>query len=165
MKALRLFIALSVVLGIIYPLLVTIVAQVFFNDQANGSLLKAGNEIIGSRLIAQKFSLPRYFWPRPSAVNYQTLPSGGSNLGPISPKLQEEVTTRKAFYGHHAPAELLYTSGSGLDPHLSKESILFQLDRVAQARGMNKEIILQKMDSMSLINVLELNLWMDSIHE
>mgnify|MGYP001005842831 CR=1 FL=1 len=131
---------LTVLLGLIYPLAVTALAQVLFKDRANGQLLTRNGQVIGSRLLAQPFNAPGYFHPRPSAVNYDAAGSGGSNLGPTSKKLLERMQADAAKLqaenpGQPVPVELVTTSASGLDPHLSPAAVAFQLPRVAQARG------------------------------
>lgn len=166
MKALRLFLWLSFLTGVIYPLFVTMIAETLFYDKANGSLVKIGGEVRGSTLIAQKFTGNSYFWPRPSAVDYNPLPSGGSNLSLTSRALKKAVEERSQRYGKKdTPSELLYASGSGLDPHLTQEAALFQLERVSSSRGIDRQKIEDKIRSVSLVNVLEINLWLDSQHE
>jgi potassium-transporting ATPase KdpC subunit len=133
---------LTLLTGVVYPLAVTAVAQAAFPQQANGSLVSAGGQVVGSALIGQANADPRYFWPRPSAIDYNPLPSGGSNQGPTSAALQKAVADRAAQLraAHHLladaplPPDLLFASGSGLDPHISPEAARLQIDRVAQAR-------------------------------
>ena len=135
--------------GILYPLAVTGVAQVVFPHQANGSLVTLNGKEIGSRLIAQNFTKPAYFHPRPSAAGekgYDATSSGGSNLGPTSKKLQDRINDdfkRLKSENPEAtgpiPAELVTASASGLDPHLSPEAMLWQAPRVAKARGVTPE--------------------------
>ena len=141
LTAILLTLALTVLLGIIYPLAVTALAQVLFKDKADGQLLVRNGQVIGSRLIGQPFNTPGYFHGRPSAVNYNAAASGGSNLGPTSKKLveriQAETFRRQAENpGQPVPVELVTTSASGLDPHLSPAAVEFQIPRVAQARGL-----------------------------
>lgn len=164
MKSLRLFLLFTVLSGFVYPLLVMGLAQVIFYNQANGHLVVQEGTLRGSLLIAQKFSQDKYFWPRPSATDYNPLPSGGSNLGPISRSLKKQVEGRRSrFSEEKVPSEMLYASGSGLDPHLSHEGALFQVERVSKSRGIDKEKIIQKILSHPLVNVLEINLWLDEI--
>jgi K+-transporting ATPase ATPase C chain len=133
---------LTLLTGVAYPLAVTAAAQAAFPAQANGSLVSAGGQVVGSALIGQANTAPRYFWPRPSAIGYNPLPSGGSNLGPTSAALQAAVAARAADLraANHLsadvplPPDLLFASGSGLDPHISPEAARLQIDRVAQAR-------------------------------
>ena len=133
---------LTLLTGVAYPLAVTAVAQAAFPWQANGSLVRVGGLVVGSALIGQANADPRYFWPRPSAIDYNPLPSGGSNQGPTSAALQQAVAARAAQLraAHHLPAstplpaDLLFASGSGLDPDISPEAARLQIDRVAQVR-------------------------------
>jgi len=133
---------LTLLTGVAYPLAVTAAAQAIFPAQANGSLVRVGGQVVGSALIGQANADPRYFWPRPSAIDYNPLPSGGSNQGPTSAALQQAVAARAAQLraAHHLPAstplpaDLLFASGSGLDPDISPEAARLQIDRVAQAR-------------------------------
>jgi K+-transporting ATPase ATPase C chain len=181
-QAIKLFIILTVVTGIIYPLLITILGQTIFPNQANGSLIKIDGKIVGSNLLGQKFTSDKYFWPRPSAIDYNPLPSGGSNLGPTSQALKDSVTARKETLERinpgsgKVPIDLLFASGSGLDPDISPGAARFQIDRVAHARGLdndgkNKVFKLVekhvKQPDFGIfgeprINVLELNLALDS---
>ncbi|MDP1834940.1 MAG: potassium-transporting ATPase subunit C [Chlamydiales bacterium] len=164
-KALLVFLQLTVLCGILYPLLITLVAQLAMPYQANGSMTKAGSE-----LIAQRFTHDNYFWPRPSAVDYNPIrPSGGSNLGPTSQRLHDLVSERLGKYGKDAPADLLYASGSGIDPHISTEAALFQTDRVAKARVVDRtaiqNIVLKQAGTKGYVNVLLLNIELDKVHD
>jgi K+-transporting ATPase ATPase C chain len=146
-SALRLFILLSLLTGLAYPLAMTGLLEVVFPAQANGSLLMQSGKIAGSTLLAQKFSNPGYFWPRPSAADYATVPSGASNWGPTSEALKKAVHDRTLALqtAHHlpasapVPADLVFASASGLDPHISPAAAEFQLQRVAQARHFTPE--------------------------
>lgn len=135
--SLRTLLFMTLVLGLFYPVLITFMSQVIFPKEANGSLVYEKENLVGSELIAQNFQNEKYFWPRPSAVSYNPLPSGGSNLGPISKALHDEVQKRKV--DETIPKDLLYTSGSGLDPHISPEAASDQVSRVAKARGLSVE--------------------------
>ncbi len=179
--AILMTIVTTVLLGLIYPLVVTGLAQVIFPEQANGSLLKRSDgTVIGSRLIGQPFSSPGYFRSRPSAagaVGYDAGASSGSNLGPTSTKLIERVKAdvEKAQAenpGKPVPIDLVTTSGSGLDPHLSPATAEFQVSRVARERGVTEEQIRQVVARHTAgrqfgflgeptVNVLELNLDLD----
>ena len=140
----------TLLLGIVYPLVVTALAQVLFRDKANGQLVERNGHLIGSTIIAQKFSLPEYFHPRASAAGdgYDATNSGGTNLGPTNRKLVEAVKTavdaaRKENPAEPVPADLVTTSASGLDPHLSPEAAMFQVPRVARARGISEAVLRQ----------------------
>ncbi len=179
---LGLFTALT---GLIYPFLVTGVAQALFPDQANGSLIRQDGEIRGSRSIGQAFSEPRYFWSRPSAtspVPYNGASSSGSNQGPLNPALLDAVkqrveTLRAADPDNKAPVpvDLVTASGSGLDPDISLAAALYQVNRVAKTRGLEshavEQLVLAHTEARALglfgeprVHVLELNLALDSLH-
>jgi K+-transporting ATPase ATPase C chain len=169
--------ALSVLTGLLYPLLVTALAQLCFHEQANGSLIVEGAELRGSRLIGQAFDDPRFFWGRPSATAkpYDAANSSGSNLGPTNPDLakalQERIGKLRATPGGDAPIpiDLVTASGSGLDPHISPAAARFQIARVAAARGLKADelraLVEQHVEGRlwgflgePRVNVLELNL-------
>lgn len=168
LPALRLFLALTLLTGVIYPLAVTAFAHVFYPHLAGGSLVERDGRVVGSALIAQKFASDRYFHPRPSAVDFNPFPSGGSNLGPTSKALKERVNGAAAG----TPADLVFASGSGLDPHVSPEGALFQAARIARARGLTeeavRELVRHHIEEPDLavfgerrVNVLLLNLALD----
>ena len=170
--ALKLFICMSVITGIIYPLAVWSYAQAFFKDKADGGLIMRGGKIAGAELIGQKFAEAKYFSSRPSAVDYNPMPSGGSNLSLTSKQLQNAIKERKAEFGDAAPADLIFASGSGLDPHISPESARLQCAGVAKARGVAEADIISLVNSMTeprqfgflgepRVNVLLLNLALD----
>lgn len=146
--AISLFILLSIITGVIYPLLVTGIGRLAFSRQVDGSLMVQNGVTIGSTLIGQNFTAVNYFWGRPSATStypYNATASGGSNLGPLNPALIEQVTQRIQIlheYPHPSgaiPVDLLTTSASGLDPQISPAAALYQVPRVAAARGITED--------------------------
>jgi K+-transporting ATPase ATPase C chain len=177
-KAVLLFVVLSLLTGVFYPMLVTVLAHVIFPRQAGGSLVyKADGLCIGSSLIGQSFSDPRYFWSRPSATAdfpYNPLASGGSNLGPTNKdlinRIKVYVATYQSMNNHGAlPADLVMASGSGLDPHISIESAIIQIPRIARERHVSEIKIHQLVQNYTenrqfgflgnkRVNVLKLNL-------
>ncbi|MBB3186123.1 potassium-transporting ATPase subunit KdpC [Microbacter margulisiae] len=141
--AIKMLLAFMFLLGVIYPLAITGISQVVFPYQANGSIITTNGMPGGSERIGQLFNNPRYFWSRPSACNYDAVPSGASNLGPTSDSLKILIQKRRQTFiaGNHLPAnafvpvEMLTASGSGLDPDISPESAYLQMDRVCDARN------------------------------
>jgi K+-transporting ATPase ATPase C chain len=134
--ALKIFIVLSIITGVLYPLAVTGLGQLLFSRQANGSLIEKNGQVVGSELIAQKFVNAKYFWPRPSAGDYATVASGASNAAPTSEALKKAIGERKAQGLTH---DMLFTSGSGLDPHISPEAARDQVARVVQERKLSEQ--------------------------
>jgi K+-transporting ATPase ATPase C chain len=177
-----LLLALTILTGVIYPLLVTGVAQAVFPARANGSLIVRDGHAIGSALIGQPFSDPKYFWGRPSATTPfadNSASSTGSNLGPTNPALADAVkqrieALREADPGNTSPVpvDLVTASGSGLDPHISPAAAAYQIVRVARARGVSSETVAKLVSGATenrtfgllgepRVNVLALNLALD----
>ena len=172
-------IATTILFGIIYPFVVTALAQLLFPNQANGQLIRRGDQVVGSRLIGQPFSSARYFHPRPSAAGngYDAANSGGSNLGPTNQKLLDRVKISVAAAQSEnpnvpVPVDLVTASGSGLDPDISPAAANFQVPRVARARAVSeqrlRELVTKCIQSRTIeilgeprVNVLELNLALD----
>ena len=178
LPGLRIKLFFTLVLGIGYPLAVTGISQLVLPRQANGSLVTAGGRVVGSELIGQNFSKPEYFHPRPSAAGdkgYDATASGGSNLGPTNKKLIDRVAAsvdqfrkENPDYQGPIPADMVTTSGSGLDPHISPDSARAQMARVAKARGVSSDqvnqLIAQYTEQPDLgflgeprVNILKLN--------
>lgn len=177
--ALILFALLSALTGLVYPALVTALGQLLFPSQANGSLIRDGEHVVGSAQIGQPFSDPRFFWSRPSAtspVAYAAAASTGSNQGPSNPALHDAVKSRVealraagAAEAQPVPVDLVTASGSGLDPHITPAAALYQAARVARARGLAEEevrrLVEARVEGRTLgllgeprVNVLLLNL-------
>jgi K+-transporting ATPase ATPase C chain len=172
---------LTVLTGVIYPLAVTGVAQALFRHQANGSLVSDNGRVIGSELIGQPFSDPRYFWGRLSATDYDAAASSGSNYGPTNPALlaaiQARIDALKAVDPGNEepiPVDLVTASGSGLDPDISIAAAQYQVARVARYRDLSKEEVSALVDRFTegrqfgilgepRVNVLELNLALDEV--
>lgn len=175
--AITLLVAFTALTGVLYPLLVTGLAQAAFPSQANGSLVRDGERVVGSELIGQNFSGDGYFHGRPSATGpapYNAMMSSGSNLGPTNPALAALLDERVAALGaaRPAPVDLVTASGSGLDPHVSPAAAFFQVDRVARARGLPRDALIALIHENTAgrllgifgearVNVLLLNLALD----
>ena len=183
--SIKLFAVLTIITGILYPLLITAIAQLGFSSKANGSLIQSDNRKIGSGLIGQQFDSSIYFTSRPSHVSYNPLPSGGSNYGMTNSKLIKLVSERRVQFilSNHldslavVPSEMLFASASGLDPHISRKAAELQIDRVSKARNFTtdqKQKLQQCVNDLTeppqffclgeeRINVLLLNLETDKI--
>lgn len=183
--SIKIFALFTVLCGIAYPLFITGIAQLAFPEKANGSLIIQDKKIIGSELIGQKFDNEIYFWSRPSATDYSSMPSGGSNYGPTSSKLKQLVADRTAQWiksnptsdPEKIPSEMLLASASGLDPHISPKAALLQVDRIVKVRNLDdsqRQQLLKSISELSeapqfaflgenRINVLALNLQLDKL--
>ncbi|MDI1446874.1 potassium-transporting ATPase subunit KdpC [Polyangium sp. 6x1] len=182
--ALVLLASFTILTGVVYPVLVTAVAQAAFPARAHGSLVRDGERVVGSELIGQPFDDPRFFWGRPSATApypYNAAASSGSNLGPTNPALRDAVSARIAALraadpgnGAAIPVDLVTTSGSGLDPHISPAAAYFQVARVARARTLDEARVRALVDSHvegrmlgvlgeRRVNVLRLNLALEEL--
>ena len=173
--SIKVFIVFSVLLGLVYPLAITGIAQATMKDKANGSLIKIDGQVVGSSLIGQKFDKPEYFNSRPSAVDYNASGSGASNLGPSSKKLitrVKETISKEKLRNKNIPADMVLTSASGLDPHISLENAQLQIPRIAKLRKLDetklKELVNKNTDSDFIgiwgqqgVNVLKLNIALD----
>lgn len=156
LSGLKYLTVMTILTGFLYPGLITIIASLSFNRKAQGSLVRENGLLIGSELIAQNFESPEYFWPRPSVNNYNPLPSGASNLGPLSLVLNDQVLEREKRFrqgngvgkDQKVPPEMLTASASGLDPHISPDAAFLQVERVALARGLTKA------EKETLINII-----------
>lgn len=176
--SIRVVVATMAICVVGYATLILGFAQAVTPKTANGSLVAdASGRVIGSELVAQNFTEPRYFWPRPSAVDYNAEGAGGSNKSPTNPELTERAGETVARYGatsaNQLPADLAAASGAGLDPHISLDGALYQIPRVAQARGISQEKVRALVEqnsyspggpltSTQIVNVLTLNRQLDA---
>jgi potassium-transporting ATPase KdpC subunit len=185
LTAFKFLLIITLLTGIFYPVLLTGAAQVIFPEKANGSLLRKDGKILGSKFIAQKFDNNKYFWSRPSAIDFNPVPSGASNYGPTSRELVSLVNNRRKIFIEAnniadtitLPAEMLFASASGLDPQISPDAALLQVKRIARTRHFNKgqvqrlnDLIRQSTEKRQFgilgedrINVLLLNIGLDEI--
>jgi len=185
--ALKFLLIMTILTGIIYPLVMTGIAQVVFPSKSNGSLILKDSKVIGSELIGQKFDSSIYFWSRPSAIGYSPVPSGASNYGPTSDTLKKLVDTRREYFANNnsvnnltdVPLEMIFASGSGLDPHISPAAAQLQVERIAQARNFDsnqKQKLTETVKNLTekpqflilgeeRINVLNLNIELDRINQ
>ena len=184
-KTIKFLFILTFLTGIIYPIFITSLSRIIFPDKAEGSLIISDGRVIGSELIGQKFDSVAYFWSRPSAIDYSPIPSGASNLGPTSDKLLKMAKERKARFINEnfldsnitIPAEMIHASASGLDPHISPNAALLQVERICKVRNFSsdeKQTLLSIIDKQTekpqylifgeeRINILLLNLELDKI--
>lgn len=181
LTALRLIGLTILICAVVYPLGVLAIAVVAAPEARMGSLLTdSEGRVVGSRLVAQSFARPEYFWPRPSAVDYNAAAAGGSNLSPANPAIREraeEIVSRLTLpAGAAVPADLVTASGAGLDPHISYAGAIAQAPRVADARGTSENEVVQFIDDIAesipltaenskIVNVLELNLALDAARD
>ncbi len=189
LSALRALVVFTLLTGVVYPLVVTGIVQIVFPEQANGSLIEVDGVIVGSELIGQQTNDPRYFWGRPSAVNYMQgsnpsnlASSGATNFGATNETLTALVAERRALLTEvnalgeltTIPDDLLFASGSGLDPHISPDAARLQVERIASARNLDvnqvAELVEQLVEAPQLgvlgearVNVLRLNLALDAL--
>ena len=176
---------MSLITGVIYPMLITGISDLIFRTKAEGSIIREGNKIIGSKLIGQKFISDKYFWSRPSSIDYNPFPSGASNLSPTSAKLLKLFNGRKEIFNKRnfvndrdvIPNEMLFASASGVDPDISPQSAYMQVNRISEARKFSpiqKEKLINLIGGSienpqigflgeNRINVLLLNLELDRI--
>jgi K+-transporting ATPase ATPase C chain len=182
--ALMVFLALTVITGLVYPGVVTLIGRVFFAHAASGSVIERDGKAVGSSLLGQPFSSPKYFWSRPSATSpqpYNSAASSGSNLAPTNPSLESAVRDRIAALraadpGNTCPVpvDLVTASGSGLDPHISPAAAEYQVGRVVRARGLAehqvRDLVAEATEGRTFgmlgeprVNVLKLNLALDSL--
>lgn len=180
LSSLRLWLVTFLVCVVLYTALMLAFAQTFAPFRANGSIIEVDGRAIGSELVAQDFTSPRYFWPRPSAVDYDGMGAGGSNLSPTSPDLAaraaDTVERYEATGANPVPADLVAASGGGLDPHISLDGALYQAPRVAAARGLPEDAVRAAVEDAAtapgsafaparIVNVLELNLALDRLEQ
>ncbi|MGE4487923.1 MAG: potassium-transporting ATPase subunit KdpC [Kiritimatiellales bacterium] len=177
--SIRIVFATMVICCLLYTLLILGIGQALTPHTANGSLIRNGQgEIVGSESLAQGFSRPDYFWPRPSAVDYNAAATGGSNLSPANPALRERAQQILLQFGEAAgekiPPDLVTASGSGMDPHITLKAAEYQAKRVALARGLPLKTVLSLLDKQTrksggfltpqpVVNVLRLNMELDRL--
>lgn len=181
-QAFRMFLVLTVFTGIIYPVAMTLLSLAVFPYQANGSMIEKNGTIIGSELIGQGFVSDKYFNSRPSGIGYNPQPSSGTNWGPTDKRMADSVKARAEQFKKHnnlptgtvVPIEMLFASSSGVDPHISPEAALLQLERIAKARGMESAKVQKLVGHFTeglqfqifgkpRVNVLKLNLALDEL--
>jgi len=183
---LKYFLIITILTGVVYPLFISAISIIAFPGKAAGSLIEKDGKVIGSKLIGQKFESDKYFWSRPSAVDYNPMPSGGSNSGPTSAALQKFYQDKQKNFREKnsvknisaVPNEMFFASASGVDPHISPASAFFQVERIVKARNFDnakKEKVVELINNMTenpqfgflgnaVVNVLLLNLEVDNIN-
>ncbi len=174
------FAMFTILLGLIYPLVITGISQLAFPDQANGNLIKVNGTVAGSILIGQEFTSPQYFHGRPSAIDYNSSSSSGSNLGPTNQKLVDNVnqnienirTENSLQPNDPIPADLVETSASGLEGYIYVDSAMIQVHRIASARNINESMVIKIIEDYKeipfgsgspIVNVLKLNIALDKL--
>jgi len=185
-SSLKFLLMMTILTGVIYPLVITLIAQLFFSEKANGSLYYKDDEVKGSFLLGQNFSDSIYFHSRPSVINYNPMPSGASNLGLTSKLLLQQFEERKIQFvsvnyldsAQQIPSEMLFASASGVDPHISKQAAYLQIARMVRARNLDDEITNQinklvdentekpelEFLGVERVNVLKLNILLDNLN-
>jgi len=185
MITLKYFFVITILTGVVYPLFISVISIIVFPDKAAGSLIEKEGKVIGSKLIGQKFESDKYFWSRPSAIDYNPMPSGGSNSGPTSAALQKFYQDKQKNFSEKnfvkditsVPNEMFFASASGVDPHISPISAIFQVERIVKARNFDntkKEKVVDLINNMtenpqfgflgnSVVNVLLLNIELDKL--
>ena len=186
-SSLKFLLLMTILTGVIYPIFITLIAQLFFNEKANGSLYYKNGEARGSFLLGQNFTDSIYFHSRPSAINYNPMPSGASNLGLTSKILFQQFEERKTQFvsynfldsSKQIPSEMLFASASGVDPNISKQAAYFQIPRIVHARNLDNEMTYQIYNliddniikpefsilGVERVNVLQLNISLDQLDE
>ena len=155
--SLKLLVFMTLLTGIVYPMFIYLIAQTIFPEKSTGSLVKVNEQVIGSELFGQKFESKRYFQSRPSAVDYQPMPSGGSNLAPTSQTLKARIDSLRQAYlvwnelpeNTEVPSDAIFSSGSGIDPHISPQNTMLQVNRITKERSFDSN---QKLQLEELIN-------------
>jgi len=184
LPAVRILFVLTIFTGIIYPVAMTLFSLVVFPHQANGSMIEKDGTIIGSELIGQGFTSDKYFNSRPSGIGYNPQPSSGTNWGPTDKRMADSAKARKERFitqnnlpaGTEVPKEMLFVSSSGVDPHISPEATMLQVERIAKVRGLKSETVKKLVRNFTegaqlglfgnpRVNVLKLNLALDEIKE
>jgi K+-transporting ATPase ATPase C chain len=182
-NAILIFILFTVILGILYPLAITGISQLAFPAQANGNLIRENGTVVGSQLIGQNFSSPQYFHGRPSVIDYNSSTSSGSNLGPTNQKLINNVSQRiqqvraedSLTFNAEVPADLVLSSGSGLEGYIYADSARIQVTRIARARGISESVVYKLIadnqensfwgSGKEIVNVLKLNIALNNLRK